>query len=296
LSTRQSTFDRTEQRDAYVLILPLSLLLAVFIAYPVFSNFYYAFTRWKGFGTAEWIGFRNYARLLQDDQFRVAMRNTFVLILYIPLGTIVPLIISASLREGLKGWAIFKSILYLPALLGPVIIGMLFSIVLRNNGPLNQSLSAVGLGALASNWLGSSASALNAVGIIAGVWQRIGFGCIFFVSAMSSIDSELYDAASIDGAGWWRSFFAVTVPSIRFSIEFWVVLSFITVFARLFGFIFTFTQGGPGFATITLEYGIYVKGFGSFQMGYASAWAVVLFLFCGLIAVGQIRLMRRSNQ
>jgi ABC-type sugar transport system permease subunit len=267
----------------------------VFIAYPVASNFYYALTRWKGFGAAEWVGLANFRRLLRDEQFTVALRNTFVLVLYIPLGTLVPLFVSALLREGLRGWAVFKSVLYLPQLLGPVLIGLLFSIVLRNNGPLNQSLRAIGLDVFALHWLGSSTSALNAVGLISIVWSKIGFGCIYFLAAMSSIDSELYDAAAIDGAGWWRTFGSVTLPSIRFAIEFWVVLQFINVFARMFGFIFAFTQGGPGFGTITLEYGIYVKGFGAFQMGYASAWAVVLFVFCAIIEAGQIYLMRRSD-
>jgi len=88
----------------------------------------------------------------------------------------------------------------------------------------------------------------------------------------------------------------VTVPSVVFSIEFWTVLSFIEVFARMFGFIFSFTKGGPGFSTFTLEYGIYYLAFVNMKMGMASAWATVLFFFCAIISVAQLRLMKKREE
>ncbi len=124
--------------------------------------------------------------------------------------------------------------------------------------------------------------------------MRVGFGTIYFLAAMSGIDSQLYDAARIDGAGWWRVFFAVTVPGIAFALQFFTVLCFIEVFARMYAMIHTLTYGGPGFATYTLEFGIYVQGFRSFKMGYASSWSVVLFLLCSIIAIAQIRLLKKE--
>ena len=291
-----TSYYKSEEREALVLIFPLVLLLAVFIAYPVASNFYYGFTRWKGFGEPSWVGFANFTRMFEDQMFGQAMQNTFILVLYIPLGTLVPLIVSAMLREGMRGWAVFKAVLYIPNVLGYVIVGMMFSVILRENGAVNEILRGIGLDGLAIGWLSSSQSAIHVIGVLNGVWARIGFGCIFFLAAMSSIDSQLYDAAKIDGAGWWRTFFSVTVPSIRFAIEFWIVLQFISVFARMFGFIYTLTGGGPGFATTTLEFGIYIKGFSNFQMGYASAWAMLLFFFCAIIAVAQIYVLRRRGE
>lgn len=290
-----TSYYKSEEREALVLILPLIALLAVFIAYPVASNFYYGFTRWKGFGEPSWVGLANFTRMFEDQMFGQAMRNTFILVLYIPVGTLVPLIVSAMLREGMRGWAVFKAVLYIPNVLGYVIVGMMFAVILRENGAVNEILRGIGLDALAIGWLSSSTSAIHVIGVLNGVWARIGFGCIFFLAAMSSIDSQLYDAAKIDGAGWWRTFFSVTVPSIRFAIEFWIVLQFISVFARMFGFIYTLTGGGPGFATTTLEFGIYIKGFSNFQMGYASAWAMLLFFFCAIIAVAQIYVLRRRG-
>jgi ABC-type sugar transport system permease subunit len=128
------------------------------------------------------------------------------------------------------------------------------------------------------------------------ILMKMGFGCIYFLAAMSSIDSSMYDAAGIDGANWWQRFWNITVPSISFSIQFFVVLSFIEVFARMYSFIYTLTYGGPGFATFTLEFGIYRQGFKAFKMGYASSWAVVLFFFCSAIAALQIYVIRKGDQ
>lgn len=283
-----------ESIDAYILIAPLMILLIIFMLYPVISNIYYSFTKWPGFGKATWIGLENYASLLHDSKFYISLRNTGILILYIPLATFMPLLLSAFLREGYKGWAVYRALLYLPNVLGYVLLGILFNVFFREFGPFNLFLSSIGLDALTYNWIGSSKSAINMVGILFVVWSKIGFGCIYFLAAMSSMDTSLFDAARIDGAGWWRTFFQVTIPSIRFAVEFWVVLSFVEVFARLFGFIFSFTYGGPGFSTWTLEFGIYILGFRDYNMGYGSAWAVVLFIFCAFIAVMQIRLMRKA--
>jgi ABC-type sugar transport system permease subunit len=269
------------------------LLLLVFILYPVLSNLYYGLTKWKGMGTAAFIGLENYATMLGDEKFWISLKNTGILILFVPLGVLLPLLLAAILRMGLRGWSVFRALIYLPNILGYVIIGLVFNIVLRNTGPLNSLLTA--LGVAAPDWLNKSYLAIFSVGMVFVVWLKLGFGCIYFLAAMSGIDENLYDAAHIDGAGWWQVFQNVTIPSVRFSIEFFVVLSFTELFARAFPFIYSFTRGGPGFGTFTLEYGIYNAGFVAFNMGYASAWATVLFFFCSIIAVVQVRLMTRRQ-
>lgn len=286
-----------EQTDAYILLLPLLLLMVVFIVYPVMANFYYSFTKWKGFGSADWIGLKNFANVFQDDKFWSSLKNLGVLILYIPLGVFTPLLIAAILREGLKGWTFFRSVIYLPTILGYVILGTLFSIILSQSGPLVEILKLIGVkDANQINLLGHSNSAIHIVAFLFVVFSKMGFGCIYFLAAMSSIDSGLYDAAGIDGAGWWQKFFNITVPSISFSIQFFLVLSFIEVFARMYSFIYTLTYGGPGFATYTLEFGIYKLGFQAFKMGYASSWAVILFFFCSIIAALQIHILKKGDQ
>jgi len=278
--------------DFFLLITPLLLFLAVFVLVPAFSNFYYSLTKWKGFGTPRFIGLANFKRLAGDIAFAAALKNTMILVLYIPLVTLIPLAISAMLRDGLRGWKIYRAVLYLPNIVGGVLTGLLFSIFLADNGPVNIILENVGLQAVP--WLTSPKMAIHTIGFLK-IWEAIGFGCIYFLAAMATIDADLYDAARIDGAGWWRTLFMITIPCIQFAVEFWVVKSFINTFARMYGTVFTLTQGGPGISTITMEYGIYVKGFQAGQMGYASAWAVVLFFFCAVIAVAQIRLLAKKG-
>jgi ABC-type sugar transport system permease subunit len=286
-------FQAGEARDAYILLSPFLLLLLVFIFYPVISNFYFSLTKWKGFGDAQWIGFDNFTRLLNDERFWKSIVNTLIISLSVPLGTLIPLYVAAILRTGLKGWTFFKSVIYLPNILGYVVIGVVFNAILRVDGPVN-SLIQIFNPDFRIDWLNDPNFSILTVTLIYGVWTRIGFGCIYFLAAMSSINPSLYDAAKIDGANWFTIFFKITLPSIRFSIEFWIVFCFIEIFARTFPFIRTFSNGGPGYNTFTLEFAIYEVGFRSFSMGYASSWAVILFLFCSVIAFFQVRLMRRQ--
>ncbi len=287
---------RTLERDGvapYVFIAPLMALMATFIVYPVVMNVVVSFTSWKGYGPWKWVGLANYRTMIGDPQFWTSLRNTGLMILYIPVSTIVTVLIAALLREGIRGWKAYRAILYIPNLLGYVLMGVIFSIYLRDEGPINAVINA--LTGSTVQFLIDPAIAINSVGFLLVVWLHLGFGLIYFLAAMNGVDSSIYEAALIDGSGFWRTLFKVTIPSVSFAMEFWVVFNFIEVFARMFPFIHTLTQGGPGYSTFTLEYGIYITAFSKFKVGYSSAWAVVLFLFCAGISVAQVRLMRKRE-
>jgi ABC-type sugar transport system permease subunit len=271
----------------------LLVLLAAFILFPVVMNLIASFTEWKGYGPVKWIGWANYRAMVRDEAFWTSLKNTGVLVLYIPVSTIVTVFVAALLREGLRGWKAYRAIFYIPNLLGPVIIGVVFSIYLRDDGLLNLSQKwATGV---TLRFLTSPQLAMNSIGFIQVVWVHLGFGLIYFLAAMNGVEQGVYEAALIDGAGFFQTLWRVTVPSIRFAIEFWVVFNFIEVFARMFSFIYTLTRGGPGYGTFTLEYGIFSQGFEKFRAGYSSTWSMVLFLFCAVISVAQIRMMRRRS-
>lgn len=278
----------------YAFAAPLVVLLAVFILYPVGMNLYASFTEWKGYGAQKWVGLANYTKMVQDQAFWTSLANTGLFVLYIPLGTLVTLWVAALLREGIPGWQTYRALLYLPNLLGYVIMGVIFSIYLRDDGTLNALIRAAT--GTTIHFLIDPVLAAHSVGLILVVWLHLGFGIIYFLAAMNGIEASVYEAAVIDGAGFWKTFTTVTVPSIRFAIEFFVVFNFIEVFARMFSFIYTLTQGGPGYATFTLEYGIFAQGFQRFQAGYASAWSMVLFVFCAVLSIVQIRLMQRRDR
>ena len=288
--------NRGPERDGiapYLFLAPLLVLLAAFILYPVVMNIVASFTEWKGYGAMKWTGLSNYRAMIGDQAFWTSITNTAILVCYIPLSTVVTVFVAALLREGLRGWQAYRAIFYIPNLLGPVIIGVVFSIYLRDDGALNLVLRMAGGPTV--RFLTSPAIAINTVGLVQVVWVHLGFGLIYFLAAMNGIEQGVYEAAIIDGAGFFQTLWSVTVPSIRFAIEFWVVFNFIEVFARMFSFIYTLTRGGPGYGTFTLEYGIFSQGFEKFRVGYSSAWSVVLFFFCAGISVAQIRLMRRSS-
>ena len=277
----------------YLFLAPLLVLLAAFILYPVIMNLVASFTEWKGYGAMKWTGLSNYRAMVSDQAFWTSISNTAILVCYIPLSTVVTVFVAALLREGIRGWKAYRAILYIPNLLGPVIIGVVFSIYLRDDGSLNLLIKWAGGSTV--RFLSSPSIAINSVGMVQVVWVHLGFGLIYFLAAMNGIDQSIYEAALIDGAGYFQTLRRVTIPSIRFAIEFWVVFSFIEVFARMFSYIYTLTRGGPGYGTFTLEYGIFVQGFEKFLVGYSSAWSAVLFIFCAVISVMQIRLMRTRN-
>jgi ABC-type sugar transport system permease subunit len=278
----------------YVFLAPLLALLAAFMIYPVVMNVITSFTEWKGYGPWKWIGLANYKAMLADPQFWTSIKNTGLMVLYIPLSTVVTILIAAFLREAIRGWKVYRAILYIPNLLGYVLMGVIFSIYLRDDGALNMLIKPI-IGS-PIRFLITPVLAINAVGFLLVVFLHLGFGLIYFLAAMNGIDREVYEAALIDGASFWRTLLKVTIPSVRFAVEFWVVFNFIEAFARMFSFIHTLTQGGPGYSTFTLEYGIFITGFSKFKVGYSSAWSVVLFLFCAMISVAQIRLMRRRDE
>ena len=289
-----SSFRRRESAEAALLLAPLLILLFVFILVPALSNFAFSLTNYDGLDPAKFVGLRNFRDLFRDASFLAALRNVGTLCLYIPLGLFVPLVLAAILRDGVAGWRVYRAIFYLPQMMGITILGVLFQILLRDNGPVNALLKALGLGFLAQRWIMSTGLAIHTVAFLFVVWLNIGFGLIFFLSSMSGVSESLYEAARLDGAGWWRVFFQVTVPSIRSALEFWIVFLFIQVFARTFGFLYTLTYGGPGYSTYTMELGIYFNGFKNYELGYASAWAVVLFFLCAVIAILQVALRRRE--
>jgi len=297
LLKRSKKFRLTQEaRDAWILLTPLLLLTVGFLVYPVFSNFYYSLTRWKGLGDPVFIGLENYTRMFQDERFYSSLKNMGILVLYIPLGVGLPLLIANTLRNGLKGWKMYRAMLYLPNILGPVILGTIFSVMLSQVGPITEILRRIGFEKANEFYLlGKSVSAIHTLSFIFVVLMRVGFGCIYFLAAMSTIDQNLYDAARIDGTNKFQDFIHVTIPGIKFSIQFFSVLAFIEVFARMYGIIFTLTGGGPGYATNTLEFAVYKLSFSSYQKGYASAWAVVLFFFCAIIALIQIRLIMKEE-
>lgn len=273
---------------------PALAVLVVFRLWPMAQAFYLSFTHWDGISSPEWIGLDNYRFLAEDPTFLTALRNNLLLLLALPVWVILPLMVAMILHGRVPGWRFFRLAFFLPALLSPVVIGVFFSIMLRADGPVNSILDAVGLGGLAHAWLADPSTALTAVIVII-IWATFGIGVLIFLSALGTVDPDLVDAAKVDGASWLQTQRDVVFWEVLPVVEFWTVISLISVFTALFPFIFTLTGGGPGYATYILDFDIYQEAFGNGALGYASAIGVVLFFVVLVLALIQMRLFRRRT-
>lgn len=261
----------------------LSVIPAVFIILsvrflPIIFSFIMSFTNWDGLTKNRWIGIKNYITVIKSGEFLVLLRNNLFFLLHIPILFMVGLIFALLMHEKVRGWKIFRSLSFVPQIVSAVIIGYLFKVFFAMDGPVNMLLRAVGLDFLAVEWLASGFSALVVI-MICIIWQGIGWQALLILGGLSSIDNSIFEAAIIDGAGYWNRLFKIVIPLLVRVVEYSFVIGSIWVFTGLFSFIFALTGGGPGFATATLDYMIYLKAFvrGS-QMGYACAISVLLFI------------------
>jgi ABC-type sugar transport system permease subunit len=206
------------------------------------------------------------------------------LLLAVPILVISGVIIAVLLYEQIPGWRFHRTMLFAPYIIAIPVIGVVFSNMLSLNGAINQLLRGVGLSGLALDWLGSGQLAIwTMMSVI--IWHEFGFGIVLFLARLMSLNEELLDAAKIDGAGWWQRLWYVIMPQLRGVIEFYIVISVITMLAWVFPFVYVITRGGPGTATQVMELYIYNYAFRNSLPGIASAVAVILFLVTAVLMV-----------
>lgn len=283
------------QNTAYWLfLLPALVLLAGFKAYPTLTGLYYSLTRWSGYGTPHYIGFGNYVRLFHSPNFATILLNNGKLLLTLPVFVFVPLIVAVLLWEKPWGYKFLKAAFFFPAVLSPVVIGGMFGVLLLVSGPVDALLRSVNP-TWAPDWLGAPQIAMwSVIGVV--LWANFGIGVLIYLSALASVPLEIFDAAKVDGAGWWDTFLSIIVPTLRGIISFWSVILLISLFTTLFGFIDTLTGGGPGVNSTVLEYDVYVQAFSNQQVGYAAAVGVILLAITGILTILQLRMTVGRNE
>jgi multiple sugar transport system permease protein len=278
-------------------LLPVLLVLAVFRVYPIVVAVIKSFTNWDGLYRSEWIGLANYASFIKSGLFWIVLRNTLILLANVPLQVFAGLVVALLLYEKVKGWRVYRAVIYIPQIISAVIIGFLFKIFFSLNGPFNLVLRAVGLGKLGIEWFGNSYTALGVI-VFAVVWFSIGWQAIVILGGMSAIPPSVFEAAVIDGARYWQRAFKIVVPMLVRVLEFCIIASGVWTLTQLFPFLFAMTRGGPGYETSTLDYMIYLKsfglGFGS-DFGLASAIAVMLLILVLGITLIEMRVANRAD-
>jgi ABC-type sugar transport systems, permease components len=288
-------FRTRETMTGYLSLLPAFLALGAIVFYPMINTFLHSFTKWNG-AESHWIGIRNYYYIFTNGELWTLLRNNLIFLLSIPGILLLSLIVSVLLFEEVRGWRFFRSLYYIPTILSSVVVGMLMKMMFSPSGVVNEFLHAIGLTNGQTEWLAHVPTAFLVL-IFCFYWQTLGQGALIFLSGLSSISHEIFESASIDGAGWWQRLLRITMPSLVPTIVYFTVTNAIYCFIGLFSLVYAVTQGGPGRETTPIDYMIYIKAFQSpDQLGYASALSIVLFVIVMLVSWAQIRLTNRFQE
>jgi multiple sugar transport system permease protein len=273
---------------------PAVAIVGIFVVYPFGSILYHAFTRWDGLSPAQWVGLHNFRVLWNDPIFLNALKNNGLFAISVPVQILLPLFVAYVIHRRVPGWRFFRSTVFLPAVYATVVIGILAYTVLQLGGPLNSALGSVGLGSLKHEWLGSAGTSIPVILLIV-IWTNFGYNVLLYLAGMSAIDPSIEEAARIDGAGWFRVLRFIIVPNLRRVMEIVLVINTITAFAFMFTYIYTITNGGPGYDTYVAEYYIWNQAFTNQNMGYAAAIGVTLVLMVLVVGMVQIRALTRRS-
>lgn len=274
----------------YLFIFPAFLSFLVFILYPTLYSAYLSFTNWNVLNpNMKFVGLDNYGQLLEDNQFHLAVGNTFLFgLILIPARIILPLAIALLFEHIRRGRIIFRSLFFLPTLFSTVAVSIIWILIyIPTSGLLNSLMQFLGLET--HNWLLDATWALPAVALM-DIWKTAGYNVIIFTAGLQSIPRELLDAARIDGAGFWASLRHVTLPILSPTTYFVFTLAIIDAF-QFFTPVAVMTQGKPAGATSVVVWYLYQMAFSFFKMGYASAIAIVLVIAVILVTLLQNRMI-----
>lgn len=269
---------------------PALAFVTAFVGYPFASVIFHAFTRWNGLQPPKFIGLRNFVVLLQDKLFLEALGNNVLFAISVPIQLVLPLLLAFLIYRKIPGWRVFRSVFFLPAVYSTVVVGMLARLTLQVDGPLNGFLAAIGLSFIAQDWLASPGTAITMILIVV-VWANFGYNVVLYLAGASSIDPHLFEAAELDGANSWQVLWHVFVPGLRRVMEIVLVTNTITAFACMFTYVYTITNGGPGFGTYVTEFYIFNQAFTFQNLGYACAIGATLTVMIAAIGFVQIRLL-----
>jgi ABC-type sugar transport system permease subunit len=282
-------------RLRYLFVLPGLLLYGVFVLVPLVGAFALSLTSWSGVGAIHFAGLRNYTDAFRDRMLGAAFEHTAI---YSAGTTAGKLLIGLGLallaNKGTRVIAAYRTILFIPALMSFVAVGILWSWLYNPEiGLVNHALSALGVNTYTFNWLGSPSQALPALMIVE-VWKWAGYTMVIFLAGLQMIPPQLPEAAMVDGAGRLAVFWYVTLPLLK---PITVINLIIAVAGSLnvFDLVYVMTGGGPYYSTQTVMTYVYQEAFSDYSFGYAAAIAVLLFVLVALITVVCLRLFRSAT-
>lgn len=281
--------------SAYLFVAPSVVIIAVFIAEPIVQSAWMSLHNWTiGAMDNPFVGLANFTTLWHDSRFWNALRVTVIYTGVVTVGQVgLGLAIASRLRRTTWYSSLLRTAYFFPFVASLVVVGIIWKFLLDPQvGLVDAWLGGVGVSS-PPQWLESTALALPTVAAV-GIWKNVGFAMIVLLAGMQQVPVGLYEAAMLDGAGPWRRFTAVTLPSLRPALLFTTLIATITGL-QLFDLVFAMTSGGPTFSTESIVMYLYEKGFVEFQMGYASAIAWVLFVIVLAVSAVQLRVARNRD-
>ncbi|MCL2033324.1 MAG: sugar ABC transporter permease [Oscillospiraceae bacterium] len=244
---------------------------------PMITSLYFSFTHYDMLTPPRWAGLYNYTHMFRDPRFLKSLSVTFRFVLTsVPLQLAFALFVAMALKKNRRGVRFYRAVYYLPSLFGgSIAVAILWRRIFSGDGILNMILGFFGIEGM--NWIASPPTALNTL-IVLAIWQ-FGSSMVIFLASLKQIPADYYEAATIDGAGKIRQFFNITLPLLTPMVFFNIVMQIISAFQAFTpAFIVSGGTGGPLDSTLLYSLYIYIRGFGQFQMGYASAMAWMLLI------------------
>lgn len=291
---RRPRFLKRDTLAAFLFLLPSLAHFVVFLGGLVVASFVISLLRWDFFNPPEFVGLRNYGKLLDDPVFRTVLVNTlYYTILVIPTGMGLSLLLALAVNTNLRGIRFFRTAYFIPVIASAAAVSILWGWVYSYDfGVLNWFLGLFGINPV--NWLGDPTTAMPAVAAVQ-VWRGLGEGMIIFLAGLQAIPQHLYEASALDGASRWKQFRYVTWPLLSPTTFFVAVLEVIGSF-QVFDMIWLMTKGGPGRSTTVYNYHLFVKTFRSYEAGYGAAMSWVLFAIIGVLTIIQFKVLNKRVQ
>ncbi|MCI9593907.1 MAG: sugar ABC transporter permease [Lachnospiraceae bacterium] len=280
-------------RAPYLFILPFFILFLVFQLIPTVWTFYISLTNWRGIGDPQFCGMENYRKLMLDNMFWDALRNTVIywltgLVLILVFAVLIANLLNSEL---LKGRMLFKTITFLPNICAAIAMGLIFRMLFdENTGLINEAMQA--LGGKRIPWMTSTEYSKLPV-IILNVWRNTPWFTMIVLSGLLNISHDYYEAATVDGAGRWKQFWYITMPSLK-NILFFCSITLTVDSWKIFNE--SYILPGPGTSNTSLFQYMYESGFNIFNMGFASAIGVILIIILAVLSLVQMVARRKQGE
>jgi multiple sugar transport system permease protein len=277
----------------YGFLTPALVLFSMFLFFPVLFALFMSFNKWGMIGNPEFVGLENYINLFQDPLFWTSVKNTLIFSISVPFKVALALVIAVILNQKIKGLVFFRAAFFFPVILSMVVVGLIWQWMFSPSyGFINFVLEKLELPP--QNLLINPDYAMLVI-ILVSVWKGLGSNLLLFLAGLQSIPKSLYEAADIDGANTWQKFWYVTVPLLKPTTLFVLIITFIGSF-KIFDLAYVITGGGPGNSTLVLVHYIYQEAFQRFNMGYASAAAYVFFIILFVLTLVQMRWFKGDSE